>query len=63
MQCQKNSVSVFYVKVTTWKLECWLINTTEYLIGIILNNECTHVGAIQEKNCLVTQKYLLKLHS
>ena len=32
--------------------------------SIILNNACTHVGATQEKrNCLVTQKCLLKLYS
>lgn len=40
---------MFYVKGNTWKLERRLINTTEYRIGVILSNECTHVGAVQEK--------------
>ena len=51
----KNSVNVFYVKMNTWRLECWLICMRHgiLLISIILNNECTHVGAIWEKkNCL-----------
>lgn len=46
---EKNPVNVFYVKGNTWKSERRLINTTEYRIGVILSNECTHVGAVQEK--------------
>lgn len=41
--------------------ETW--NSTEYLILRILNNECTHVGAIWEKELSTTQKSLLELYS
>lgn len=38
------------VRMLAHTYETW--NTTEYLIGIILNNECTHVGVFEKKNCL-----------